>query len=104
MVDGTGVSAVLRAPAETPLPGRRADDARAQLAERAPLADLTAAVPGLREELVDRARSVGLLVGWVAALAVPAWTVVDRVTAPEHAAAFLAIRLLADLPMLACMF
>jgi diguanylate cyclase (GGDEF)-like protein len=71
---------------------------------RSTLRELTETIPGLRDELVDRARSAGLLVAWVAVLAVPAWTVVDRLTAPEQAEAFLVIRLLADLPMLAAMY
>jgi diguanylate cyclase (GGDEF)-like protein len=87
-----------------PEPARRADDAAPELTERSSLAELAAAVPGLRDELVDRARSVGLLVGWVAVIAAPAWTIVDRITAPAQAGAFLAIRLLADVPMLACMY
>ena len=94
---------VLPAATGSPVPGRRADDTRAELTEHAAPADLTAAVPGLRDELVDRARSVGLLVGWVAVFAVPAWTLVDRVTAPAQAGVFLLVRLLADIPMLACM-
>jgi diguanylate cyclase (GGDEF)-like protein len=98
------VSSVLRAATEEPVSGRRSDDARAELTEHASLSELTAAVPGLRDELVDRARSAGLLVGWVAVVAAPAWTVVDRITAPAQADAFLLIRLLADIPMLACMF
>jgi diguanylate cyclase (GGDEF)-like protein len=98
------VSRVLRAATEPPVFGRRSDDAHTELTEQASLSELTAAVPGLRDELVDRARSVGLLVGWVAVFAAPAWTVVDRITAPAQAGAFLLIRLLADIPMLACMF
>jgi diguanylate cyclase (GGDEF)-like protein len=98
------VSTVLRAAAEPPVLGRRSDDAHTELTEQASLSELAAAVPGLREELVDRARSVGLLVGWVAVTAAPAWTIVDRITAPAQAGAFLLIRLLADIPMLACMF
>jgi diguanylate cyclase (GGDEF)-like protein len=57
-------------------------------------------MPGLREELIDRARGAGLLVGSVASLLVPAWWLVDRVLAPEEAATFLAVRLLCDVPML----
>jgi diguanylate cyclase (GGDEF)-like protein len=68
------------------------------------LRELTATVPGLRDELVDRARFAGLLVGWVAVVAVPAWTVVDRMTVPELADAFLVVRLLCDVPMLLAMF
>jgi diguanylate cyclase (GGDEF)-like protein len=83
------------------VPGRRTGDPSTEVPERATLGQLAAAVPGLREELVGRARSAALLVGAVAALVVPAWTVVDRVAAPEQAAAFLVIRLLADLPILA---
>jgi diguanylate cyclase (GGDEF)-like protein len=75
-----------------------------ELSARSSLRELTETIPGLRDELVDRARSAGLLVGWVAVVAVPAWTVVDRIAVPEQAASFLVVRLLADLPMLAAMF
>jgi diguanylate cyclase (GGDEF)-like protein len=71
-----------------------------QLTTRSSLRELTAVVPGLADELVDRARTAGLLVGWVAVIAVPAWTVVDRIAVPQLAAAFLAVRLLCDIPML----
>ena len=74
------------------------------LSPRSTLRELTASVPGLRDELVDRARAAGLLVGWVAVVAVPAWTVVDRLTVPELAALFLVVRLLCDVPMLLAMF
>jgi diguanylate cyclase (GGDEF)-like protein len=86
--------------------GPRADRTagHAVLSERSSLRELTATVPGLRDELVDRARNAGLLVSWVAVLAVPAWTVVDRLTVPEQADAFLVVRLLADVPMLAAMY
>jgi len=57
-------------------------------------------VPSVREELVERARSAGLLVVWVAALVMPAWTLVDRVAAPEQATTFLLVRLACDVPML----
>ena len=86
-----------------PAVDRRAPDGR-ELSPRTTLRELTASVPGLRDELVDRARAAGLLVGWVAVVAVPAWTVVDRMTVPELAAAFLAVRLLCDVPMLLAMF
>jgi diguanylate cyclase (GGDEF)-like protein len=85
-----------------PSPDRRADGAG--LSARPTLRDLTATVPGLRDELVDRARSAGLLVSWVAVLAMPAWTVVDRITVPGQADLFLLVRLLGDVPMLAAMF
>jgi diguanylate cyclase (GGDEF)-like protein len=85
---------------EPVVPGARADEGQPPL-ERASLGQLAAAVPGLREELVDRARSAGVLVGIVAALVLPAWTVVDRVAAPGHVSDFLLIRLLLDVPILA---
>jgi diguanylate cyclase (GGDEF)-like protein len=77
----------------------RADDAPA-LPSRPTLGELAAQVPGLREELGERARSAGLLVALVAALILPAWTFVDRQLAPEQASTFLVIRLLGDIPML----
>ena len=86
-----------------PAVDRRAADGR-EISPRSSLRELTASVPGLRDELVDRARAAGLLVGWVAVLAVPAWTVVDRMTVPELADAFLVVRLLCDVPMLLAMF
>ena len=55
-------------------------------------------VPGLRDELVDRARTAGLLIGWVAVVAVPAWTVVDRIAVPQLAAMFLVVRLVVRRP------
>jgi diguanylate cyclase (GGDEF)-like protein len=66
----------------------------------ATLQELFAAIPGLRDELITRARSAGLLVGCIALLVVPAWTVVDRVLAPRQAALFLLVRLLSDVPIL----
>jgi diguanylate cyclase (GGDEF)-like protein len=71
---------------------------------RSSLRELTAVVPGLGEELVNRARAAGLLVGWVAVLGIPAWTVVDRIAVPQLAAAFWTVRLLSELPMLTAMW
>ncbi len=75
-----------------------------ELSARSTLREMTEAIPGLRDELVDRARSAGLLVCWVAVLAMPAWTVVDRLTVPEQAASFFLIRVLGDVPMLASIY
>ena len=86
---------------------RTADDAQAPsapLTSRSHHRELSAVVPGLGDELADRARVAGLLVCWVAVLAVPAWTVVDRITVPHLAAAFLAVRLACDVPMAVAMF
>jgi diguanylate cyclase (GGDEF)-like protein len=82
------------------------DDRRGQpaLTTRSTLRELTAVVPGLADELVNRARAAGLLVGWVAVVAVPAWTVVDRIAVPQLSGAFLAVRLLCDIPMLLAMW
>ena len=77
---------------------------RPELTTRSNLRDLVEAIPGLREELTERARSAGLLVGWVAALAMPAWTLVDRVTTPDQVGMFLLLRLLGDVPMLAALW
>jgi diguanylate cyclase (GGDEF)-like protein len=88
------------------LRARRADDYQAGSAtptERSPLRELTALVPGLGDELAGRARAAGLLVCWVAVVAVPAWTVVDRITVPHLAAAFLTVRLACEIPMLLAM-
>jgi diguanylate cyclase (GGDEF)-like protein len=71
-----------------------------ELTARSDLHDIAEAIPGLREELIERARSAGLLVGWVAVLVMPAWTLVDRVATPGQAGMFLLVRLLGDIPML----
>jgi len=92
-------------PGETPsiCDAHRDADAHATLTERSSLRDLTAAVPGLGEELAGRARAAGLLVCWVAVVAVPAWTVVDRITVPHLAASFWVVRLVCEIPMLVAM-
>jgi diguanylate cyclase (GGDEF)-like protein len=77
--------------------GRRAGPA---LTTRSSFADLTEAIPELRDELADRARTAGLIVSWVAVLAMPLWTVVDRMVAPGQAGTFLLLRLICDVPML----
>jgi len=86
-------------------PARAGDDhgGYGALTDRSTLRELTALVPGLGEELAGRARAAGLLVCWVAVVAVPAWTVVDRITVPHLAAAFLIVRLVCELPMLLAM-
>ena len=96
-----GVLPVGSSPADSGVPDRR-DDEREAFSPGAGLRELTAAVPGLREELVDRARAAGLLVGWVAVFVVPAWTVVDRVSVPQQAGDFFLVSLLGVIPMLAC--
>jgi diguanylate cyclase (GGDEF)-like protein len=78
------------------------DDERGDLTEKSSLRALTDAVPGLREELIERSRGAGLLAGWVSLLVVPAWTVVDRIAAPGHVAEFLLVRLLIDVLVLLC--
>jgi diguanylate cyclase (GGDEF)-like protein len=75
----------------------------ATLSTRSTLRELSAAVPGLADELAGRARAAGLLVCWVAVVAVPAWTVVDRITVPHLSATFWTVRLLCDVPMLLVM-
>lgn len=83
-------------------PGAPATDRRAlaALTTRSSLREFTSSVPALREELINRARTAGMAVAVVAAVAVPAWTVVDRIAVPHLAGTFLAVRLLGDLPML----
>jgi diguanylate cyclase (GGDEF)-like protein len=78
--------------------------AGAQLTTRSNLHEIVQAVPGLRDELIDRARTAGLMVCWVAAIGVPAWTLVDRIAVPAQADLFLLVRLLGDVPMLAVLF
>ncbi len=73
---------------------------RVELTARSNLHDIAEAVPGLREELVGRSRTAGLMVGWVAVVALPMWTLVDRVAFPEQAGTFLIVRLLTDIPLL----
>jgi diguanylate cyclase (GGDEF)-like protein len=96
-----------------PVDDRRAGDGPAAdrrggrgsaLSARSSLRELAEAVPGLRDELVDRARNAGLLVGWVAVVAMPAWTVVDRITVPELAGSFLLLRMVGDIPMLLAVY
>ena len=84
-------------------PGR---DRRAPetLTTRSSLRELTSAVPGLADELANRARTAGLLVCAFAVVAVPAWTVVDRIAVPHLVTPFLAVRLLCDIPMLLVMW
>jgi diguanylate cyclase (GGDEF)-like protein len=81
--------------------GRRVSDG---LTTRSSLREISGEVPGLRDELVSRARAAGLLVCWVAVVAVPAWTIVDRIAVPHLAASFLVVRLACDLPMLLAMW
>jgi diguanylate cyclase (GGDEF)-like protein len=93
-------------PGAAPSLGNAAAGGRASngLTARSPLRELSAEVPGLRDELVNRARAAGLLVCWVAVVAVPAWTIVDRIVVPHLAATFFAVRLVGDLPMLLAMW
>jgi diguanylate cyclase (GGDEF)-like protein len=65
--------------------------------------ELSAVVPGLGDELAGRSRAAGLLVCWVAVVALPAWTVVDRIFVPELAPTFWLVRLLCDIPMVLAM-
>jgi diguanylate cyclase (GGDEF)-like protein len=78
--------------------------AHGTLTPRSTLRELTAPVPGLTDELANRARVAGLLVCWVAAVAVPTWTVVDRIAVPQLTGTFLAVRLICDIPMLLVMW
>jgi diguanylate cyclase (GGDEF)-like protein len=81
--------------------GRRGSEG---LTTRSSLREISGAVPGLRDELVNRARVAGLLVCWVAVIGVPAWTVVDRIAVPHLASTFLTVRLLCDVPMVLAMW
>jgi diguanylate cyclase (GGDEF)-like protein len=84
----------------------RAEDRRDQppLTTRSTLRELAAVVPGLADELANRARVAGLIVCGLAAVAVPAWTVVDRIVVPQLADAFLVVRLLCEIPFLLVMW
>ncbi|MCF6509794.1 GGDEF domain-containing protein [Blastococcus sp. MG754426] len=91
--------AVLRRGDVLPSPGPVAAGGRSPRG-RAAVAELAAAVPGLAEERAERARTAGLLVGWVAVVTVPLWAVVDLATESSNAGTFLAVRLLCEIPML----
>jgi diguanylate cyclase (GGDEF)-like protein len=95
---------VLPGPAPSPTEAGGGPRAADGLTTRSSLRELSAEVPGLRDELVNRARAAGLLVCWVAVVVVPAWTIVDRIAVPHLAASFLAVRLVCDLPMLLAMW
>jgi diguanylate cyclase (GGDEF)-like protein len=94
---------VLPAPGPSTV-GDRDDPSAPALTTRSALRDITAVVPGLSDELSQRARTAGLLISWVAVLGVPAWTVVDRIAVPELSGLFLTVRLLGDIPMLLAMW
>jgi diguanylate cyclase (GGDEF)-like protein len=96
---------VLSPAAPSRLDAGAADDDRRGYADLTPpsLRELTTVVPGLADELVSRARAAGLLVCWVAVVAVPAWTVVDRIAVPQLSPIFWTVRLLCDVPMLLVM-
>jgi diguanylate cyclase (GGDEF)-like protein len=78
--------------------GRGLEDRR--LAASPSLRELVSLAPDLRAALLTRARDSSLLVGVVAAVLMPAWSLVDRVVEPGQASLFLAVRLLGDLPIL----
>ncbi|RZU33876.1 GGDEF domain-containing protein [Blastococcus saxobsidens] len=61
---------------------------------------LAATNDDLAAELAGTGRTAGLLLCWVGVLVMPAWTAVDHLSAPEHAHALLAVRLLVEVPML----
>jgi diguanylate cyclase (GGDEF)-like protein len=81
-------------------PDRRTTD----LTTRSSLRAFTEAAPGLRDELIDRARTAGLLICWVALIGMPTWALVDRIAVPHLAGTFLAVRLLCEIPMLLAMW
>ena len=87
-------------------PGAPDGDRRAagDLTDRSTLGEFSAALPVVGAELSARARAAGLLVGWVAVVGVPAWTVVDRIAVPHLTSAFLLVRLICDIPILAAMW
>lgn len=55
------------------------------------------------EELTRRARSSGLLITAVALVLVPAWGVFDVILEPQQAHDFIAVRLICEIPLLACL-
>jgi diguanylate cyclase (GGDEF)-like protein len=87
-----------REPVATPDHDRRDGDPP-ELTPRSSLEEIGAALPGLRAELGDRARVAGLMVAWVGLLAMPAWTLVDRIVIPAQADAFWVARLLCEIPI-----
>jgi diguanylate cyclase (GGDEF)-like protein len=56
------------------------------------------------EELSQRARLSALVIAAVAALVFPAWNGFDWLLEPQHARTFLMLRLLAEIPMLICLW
>ncbi|WP_346620899.1 hypothetical protein [Blastococcus montanus] len=70
---------VLPAPAPAPFPGVPGEPRGGfRPGASTSVAQLAQAIPGLAEELTERARTAGLLVGWVTLLAVPLWALVDQ--------------------------
>jgi diguanylate cyclase (GGDEF)-like protein len=65
------------------------------------LADVVALDPRLRDELTERARSSGLVMGSFATGIALAWALADRLLEPDLSMLFLAVRLAAAVPMLA---
>lgn len=89
---------VLRREPEATPPARRDGDGR-ELTLHSSLEEIGAALPGLRAELGDRARVAGLMVAWVGLLAMPTWTLVDRIVTPAQADAFWVARLVCEVPI-----
>ncbi|WP_104525890.1 GGDEF domain-containing protein [Blastococcus atacamensis] len=94
---------VLPAAAPSPATPAPARTGRKRLTRGVSIEELADAIPGLADELTERARTAGLLVGWVALFAVPLWALVDQVTEGSNAPAFLAVRLVCEIPMLAAL-
>jgi diguanylate cyclase (GGDEF)-like protein len=63
---------------------------------------ISASYGSYEEQLLSRARLSGLIIVLVAVVVVPLWGIFDEVLEPAHAHAFIMVRLLCDLPMLAC--
>jgi diguanylate cyclase (GGDEF)-like protein len=68
---------------------------------RPALTDVTALDPRMRNELIERARSSGLLIGGFASVISLGWALADRLLEPELSALFLTVRLFCVVPMTA---
>lgn len=56
------------------------------------------------QEQARRARSAGLVMTLVAVLVVPAWGVFDQLLEPSHAASFIRLRAVGEVPLLLCLW
>jgi diguanylate cyclase (GGDEF)-like protein len=74
-----------------------ADDGRAVAEDREAEAEVAA-------QWLRRARASGIVIGLVAVTVFPVWALLDRYLEPQFAGQFLLVRVLAEIPMLACLY